>query len=301
MPTVSPFAPAAPTISGSSLTLDVFLNNPARVQKLLEDLSLNRFVADRIFRGGPPATGGAVIYDQLTANNLFTERDVQEIAQNSEFPIVNGAEPAPLVALVKKYGGSAVFSYEQIRRNRLDVMQRELIRLRNTIVRKVDTLGIATLNAAPILTGTASADWSTASTDLIADVEANKSAVEAQDLGYEVDTVILHPNQALDVRVDGDIREALPRENRARNLLDGGASDLDGLLGIANWIVTNRQTAGTVHFLDSRMVGFISDEIPGPYSRVVDEPTKERRRVMAARVPTMGVTDPKAVRKITGA
>jgi hypothetical protein len=301
MPTISPFPPAAPSISGSTLTVDLFLNNPARVQRTLQDLTRNRFIADRIFSAGPAADGGAVVHDQLSENDLFMDRDVQEIAPGSEFPILNESAPEPLVALVKKWGGSAGFTYEQIRRNRLDVLQRNLIKLRNTIVRKVDTVAISVLNAAPIPTAVASGDWTTAATDIIVDIETGKSAVDALDMGYEIDTVLLNPAQALDIRTDGDIRLVLPRENRARNLLDGGASDLDQLLGINEWHVSNRVPAGTVYLLDSRTVGFISDEIPGPYTRVVDEPTKERRLVMAARVPAMGVTDPKAVYKITGA
>jgi hypothetical protein len=298
--TVTPMPPPVPTISGQTLSMSVFLNSPAVVQRALENLASQRYLADRIFRPGPVANGGAVIYDQVTAQNLFTLRDVQEVRPGSEFPIVNGEEPNPLVALVAKYGGDAVFTYEQIRRNRRDVLQRELVRIRNTIVRKVDSLAIATLDAAPIQTLSASGDWTTAATDIIFDVEKGKSMLDAIDMGYEADTVILHTNQALDIRSDADIRLALPRENRSDNLLDLGAHDLNGLLGIPNWFVTNRVAAGTVRVLDSRFAGFISDEV-APYTRVIDEEVKERKRVRAARIPTMGVTDPKAVVKITGA
>lgn len=298
--TVTPFPPAPPTISGENITMSVWLNSPARIQKSLERLSLQRFLADQIFATGPAATAGAVVYDQIVANNLFTARDVQEIKPNSEFPIVNGEEPNPLIALVTKWGGSAVFSYELIRRNRLDVLRKELIRLRNTIYRKVDTAAMAVLNAAPLLTDTASADWSSTG-DIIGDIETGKSMIEKQDMGYVVNTAIIHPDQALDIRTNEDVRNALPRENRKSNLLDGTATDMAGLCGIENWLVSNRQTAGTFHLLDNTQVGFISDEIPGPYSRIVDEETKERKRVMAARVPTMGVTDPKAALRVTGA
>lgn len=298
--TVTPMPPPVPTISGQTLSLSVFLNSPAVVQRTLENLTSQRYVADRIFTRGPEAAGGAVIYDQVLAQNLFTLRDVQEVRPGSEFPIVNGEEPTPLVALVSKYGGDAVFTYEQIRRNRRDVLARELIRLRNTIVRKVDLLAIATLDAAPIQTFAASGDWTTAATDIIFDIEKGKSVLDAIDMGYEADTVLLNPAQALDIRGDGDIRLALPRENRNTNLLDKSATDLNGLLGIEKWYVTNRVAAGTVRVLDSRFTGFISDEVPA-YSRVIDEEVKERKRVRAARIPAMGVTDPKAVVKITGA
>lgn len=297
--TVSPMPPSPPTISADKLTLSVFLQNPAVVQRTLEALTSQRFIADQIFNAGPPADGGAVVYDQLTAQNLFTLRDVQEVRPGSEFPIVNGEEPNPLIALVAKYGGDAVFTYEQVRRNRKDVKKRELIRLRNTIIRKVDLLAIATLDAAPIQTQSASGDWTTAATDIILDIETAKSKLDAIDMGYEADTVLLNPAQALDIRADADIRLALPRENRANNLIDRSAADLNGLLGIPKWFVTNRVAAGTVRVLDSRFAGFISDEIQA-YTRIMDEEIKERWRVRAARVPTMGITDPKSVVKITG-
>lgn len=297
--TVTLFPPAPPAISGQNLTLSIFLNNPARVQKTLQDLSSQRFIADRIFTAGPSASAGAVVYDQLTSQNLFTARDVQEIAPGSEFPIVNGAEPNPLVAQVKKWGGRARFTYEQVRRNQLDVLRREMIRLRNTIVRKVDTVAIATLDAAPITSQSASGDWTTAATDIISDIETAKSNMDALDMGYEAQWVLLNPAQALDIRKDADIRAAFPRENLAANLLNKGAADLAGILGL-EWYVTNRVAAGSV-YVGGGDPGFISDEIPGPYSRVINDEKTESWEVMAARVPTMGVTDPKAVTKITGA
>lgn len=300
MPPVTAYPPAPPTINGENITVSVFLNNPARVERAIRDLSKERFIADRIFTGGPTASAGAVVYDQVTENDLYTERDVQEITPISEFPILNGAEPVPLVALVKKWGGSVLLSYEAVRRNRKDLLRRELIRLRNTIVRKVDTVAVATLDAAPIQTDTVAAPWSGGSAAIIEDIEGAKSIIEGVDMGYVADLVLLNPLEALAVRTDEDIRQALPRESRANNLIDGRATDLDGILGL-NWFVSNRVPAGTVRVLDSRMLGGISDEIPGPYSRVINEEKREAWRIMAARVPTMYVTDPKAAVRLTGA
>ncbi len=296
----TPYPPAAPTISGDTLSLSVFLNNPARVQRVIQDLSAQRFIADRIFSGGPPADGGAVVYDQVTANDLFTARDVQEIQPNSEFPILNETEPNPLVALVKKWGGAATLSYEAVRRDRRDILRRNLIKLRNTIVRKVDTVALATLAAAPTQTQSASADWGTASTDIIGDIEIAKNKLDALDMGYVADTVLVNPAEALGVRINTGIRSSYPRENLNQNLLTGEAMDLRGVLGLT-WFVSNRVTAGAPWVLDSTQLGSISDEIPGPYSRVLDQPERERWLIQAARVPTMYVTDPKAAVAITGA
>lgn len=292
------YSPAPPSISGSAITLETWLNNPARVQKAITDLTAERFLADRIYATGPQATAGAVVYDQVTEAELYTTRDVQAIGEGAAFPMLGTGEGAPKVALVTKWGGALPFSYEAIRRDRRDLLGRGLTRLRNTIVRKVDAVGMAALNAAPVHTMAASGDWTTAATDIISDVETARSTVEEADLGYEITAAIINPAQALDFRKDADIRAALPRETPAANML--GARDLSGFLRIPNWYVSNRQTAGTVHLLAEGEIGGISDELP-LYSRTIDEQMRERYVVQAARIPVPYVTDPKAAIKVTGA
>lgn len=301
MPT--PYPPAPPTIAGNNITVDAFLNSPARVSRTIEALTLNRFIADRIFAEGPRAGGGAVLYDQmLAAGDLFTARDVQAIEPGSEFPILNSGETMPLVAAVTKWGGSAVFTYEAVRRDRRDLLARELTRLRNTIIRKVDTVAIAALNAAPVNTMAASGDWGTNTTKPLNDVFTAVSTIDQADMGYVATAAIINPAQALDLRTNETVTNRLPRENPgaggAPDLL--AAADLNGLAGLNRWYITNRQPAGTVTILAERQAGGLSDELP-LYSRTVDEETKERYRVMSARVTVPYVTDPKAVVKITGA
>lgn len=292
------YSPAPPSVSGPNITLETWLNNPARVQKAITALANERFLADKVFATGPQATAGAVIYDQVTGAELYTERDVQAIGEGAVFPMLDTGEGAPKVAVVTKWGGAMPFSYEAVRRDRRDLLGRGLTRIRNTIVRKVDTIGMAALHASPQHTMAASGDWSTSATDIISDVETARSTVEQADLGYEVTAVVINPAQALDLRKDADIRASLPRENMAANML--GAKDLSGFLRIPNWYVSNRQTAGTIDLLAEKEVGAISDELP-LYSRTIDEQLRERYVIQAARIPTPYVTDPKASIRITGA
>lgn len=301
MPT--PYPPAPPTVSGNNITVDAFLNNPARVSRTIEALALNRFVADRIFGTGPQATGGAVLYDQMSAGEFFTDRDVEAIEPGMEFPILNSGEHMPLVAAVVKWGGSAVFTYEVVRRDRRDLLRRELTKLRNTIIRKVDVVGLAALNAAPINPNAASGDWAVNATNPLVDIFTAVSDIDQIDMGYTADTVLLNPAEALALRTNTTVAARLPREtpraaNGSPDLLS--SPDLSGLAGIPSWIVSNRVPAGTVFVLDSDTIGGISDELP-LYSRTVDEETKERYRVMSARVTVPYVTDPLAAVKITGA
>lgn len=303
MPVASPYPPAAPTVNGVELSLNLWVKAPAIVQRSMELLTSQRFLTDQLLAKGPDAPGGSVLYDQLTESDLFTRRgDVQAIEPGGEFPLLDVGEVAPKVAEVTKWGGAGILTYEDVRRDRRDKLGRMLTRLRNTVIRKVDTVTIAAIEAARVAnlipSQAASADWSVAGTDIIGDIETGRAVVEVSDLGYEIDTAIIHPTDALAVRKNAGIRAALPRENTAANLI--GAKDLDGLLRIAHWYVSPRATAGKPILTASKIVGSYSDELP-LYTRVIDQPERERYLVQCARVTVPYITDPKSTVVFTGA
>jgi hypothetical protein len=293
------FPPALPTVAGVRITVDAFLNNPARVQKVIADLTAQRFIADRIFSPGPSAAGtGAVIYDQVMANELYTQRDVQSIEPGSYFPILNQVEAAPLVAKTVKWGGAARFTDEQVERDRRDVVQRGLTQIRNTIIRKVDTVAVATLRAAPIQQALASSSWTNSAAAIVKDVQTGKTAVDKLDMGYEITDALISPTTALNMITNDKLLSLLPREGMGGmpNPIESG--ELRGVLGLS-WYSTNRVSDDEVLLVSGRTAGSISDEKP-LYSRVVDERAREARLVMAARLVVPYVTDPLSVVRITG-
>lgn len=293
------YPPSPPTYANGRITVEQFLRTPSRVQRAVEDLTRQRFIADYIFSAGD-AQGGAVVYDRVLAADLYTTRDVQPIEPGSEFPIVDAAETAPIVAAVTKWGGAALITYEVVRRDARDVLARQLTKLRNTITKKVDSIAVAAMTAdASIPTSAGVAAWNNVATgDPITDLEVARSAIDDADMGYTADTILINPQQRLRLMGRADIRNALPRENTAANpLLNGGAA-LGGLLGFT-WIVSNRVPAGTAIVLSRGTIGSIRDELP-LYSRTVDQPDQERWLLMAARVTVPVITDPMAAYRLTG-
>lgn len=291
-----PYPPAAPTVAGFDLTVSLFLQSPPRVQRAVRDLTLQRFVADVAFGTGPTATGGSVMHDQVTTPDLYMNEDVEEIAPGAEFPILTSPEVAPIVAVARKYGGEVFLTAEQIRRNNTQVLNREMTRLRNTIIRRVDTIAMATLRAAPIQTMAASGDWSAAATDIVADLVTAAGMVNSLDMGYVVDTALINPAQQVDLLKDKDIRDALPKERNDSIIRTGNLGQLMGI----DFLVSNRVAPGEVILLQRGIVGGISDELP-LYARTFEEPRPERTYVHAARVPAAYVTDPLAAVRVTGA
>lgn len=292
-----PYPLPAPTVAGNVLTVSMFLRDPTRVQRAAEDLTRLRFVSDVIFGDGPAAPSGSVIYDQITEQGqIFLDRDVEEIEPGADFPLLNGAEVGPLVAVARKYGGEVFLTDEDIRRDRRDKLGRRMMQLRNTIIRKTDAITMAALRAAPIIGQVASGDWSTAATDIVRDLAIAKNSVSRLELGYELDTVLIHDDQELDLLSDKDIRDALPRERDDSLIRTGNVGRLMGL----DFITTSQVAPGEVIAVQRKVVGGLSDEVP-LYARVIPEPRQEREYIHGARLPIPYVTDPKAAVRITGA
>lgn len=294
----SSYTQDAPTSVGTTVSVDVFLRNSPLVQRSLQAMAYNRWIADYVFRPGQRTASGSVMYQQLLENDLFTSRDVQEIEELSEFPILNSAERGFEVATVKKWGGAVLFSYEKQRRDVRDLLARDLTRLRNTTVRKMNRLAVAVFNAnANVQTLAATAVWSDGTNRSIrTDIETAKNMIDALDMGYMADTALVNPDNKLEMLLDNSIVDRLPKENTAQNpLLEG---DMSGLFGL-EWIATSDVPHGTVYVVNRGMVGSVHDEVPF-YSRVVDWPQREGTLLQAARIAVPVITDPKAAVKISG-
>ena len=293
------FPPSPPTVAAPLISIEAWLLQPARVIRTLTDLTSQRFIADRIFSQGPAAVGGAVIYDQVTGQDLYPlTRDVQEIEPGSEFPNVDAGDLYPLVARTSKWGGQAMITYEERDRDRRDQVGRKLTKLRNALVRKVDAVAIAALYAAPINTSAASGLWGTNATDIFSDVVTAKVLVQRQDMGYESTRGLISYNTAASMLKNTTLRSSLPRENvgSPNPVLVGR---LAGVAGIDEWYATNRMPDTDAILLSGQQAGSISDERP-LYTRVVDDPKRETVWVMAGRLTVPYVTDPKSVVRITG-
>lgn len=146
MPHSHPLGP--PIISGNTVTVDAMLRQPTRITRMVMDLTAERFIADRIFASGGGVSGGAVVYDQATENELYLNRDVEAIAPAAEFPLIISDQLVPNVAEVEKWGAKTFITDEARDRNDTAQFTKLMRQLANTFVRKMNQRAIATLEAA---------------------------------------------------------------------------------------------------------------------------------------------------------
>lgn len=256
----NPLDPAS--VSGTQITVDTWLNNPTRINRALIDLTIGRqrFFWDQVFQPlGARVEGGSVIYDPVQANDLYLSRDVEEVAPGEEFPLVTSQREAPLVARVRKFGGKFYVTDEARDRNNPVGLQREMVKLSNTMLRQMDRYAMAVLNAAITASGrtVAGHDWS-------ADAAVSQlNRTPAQEPGSDIALA----QETVDVEEQGTVFDTLilnPRQNRRAMQIYGPnyRQVLRDTYGVTNIYVTNRQVSGRAKLLQSRLVGGFGVEQP---------------------------------------
>lgn len=286
---------AAPTVSGSTITVETMLNQPTRITRYLSEIALRNYVSPVFFTSPGGVSGGAVIYDQLTLNDLFPTRDVQEVAAGAEFPIVTSENSSPKVAAVEKHGGKFFVLDEARDRNDQGVIQREGKKLINAMIRRQDARAIAIIdqaiadNATQTVTGlnwgavvTAGASQSNASAWPAADFAKVQLLADTQELGVEFDTWVVNPAQLAQLR-----------------LVYG--SDYAAVIASYGLTVvgSNRVAAGTAYVCESGQVGEIRME-KQLSTETWREPETQRTWVQTDARFVQVVTNPFSVVKVTG-
>lgn len=286
----------APTVSGNSLTVDLMLKEPTRINRYISDIALKRFFADRIFRTSGDVKGGALIYNQLTANDLFGTRPAQRVGPGDEFPEATFDRPEPKVAKVDKRGQKFRVTDEARDRNDLSAIETEGRKIGNGITRDLHAEAIALLEASVTETGAAvqvtGTSWADAKAATLtstttgaqpaADFAAVQLKAEQTELGTDPNLWIVNPAQMLDFQVVyGD---------RWKDVL-------------ANWnvdmISSNQVTAGSAYVVEERGVGEFRTEQPLRTVTYRDDAT-ESTVIQTSIRSLFAVTNPYSIIKVTG-
>lgn len=284
----------APTVSEQRITVDAMLNAPTRISRYVSDLSLQAFFANRIFATPGGVTGGGLLYDQLTVNDLYTGRDVQNVEPGAEFPIVTTDRGAPQFAPVEKFGGKFFITDEARDRNDQGTFRIQANKLANTIVRKVNTKAIAALDAAvTTFSRTATGNnWgayqpqgssaSLPSASPAADFAKAQLQADTDELGVNFNLWIMNPAQVA----------------AAATAYGMGWQSVLNSYNVTV-ISTNRVVAGTAYAVDEGQVGELRYEQP-LNTETWREQATERTWVQSSVRPVFAVLNPYSVLKFSG-
>lgn len=302
--------------SGQQLTVDATLKQPVRMSRELTALVNKKLVSRRLFVRGPAVQGGSIEYERSQSLYMDATRDAETIAERAKWPRAGMSEDIRQ-AKVNQWGLEFPVSNLAIRRNRGDVLRRGMIKLGNTLAKRLDGAAMAVLEGdADIQTQAASALWTIAGTDVIADIGAAQEKIETQDEGYDGfagATLVLHTSLRDQLLNNTVLRAALPRETNDGQIRTGMMAPF---LGLSEILFTPRITQTLALLIDTNIAGTVVDETPDPqegwatfnpdasvdpiYTMVYEDKTTKEQIVASGRWPAFFLTDPKAIVKITG-
>lgn len=294
MPTSPVYPLGPPTVAGNDITVDMMLNQPSRITRYISDLTLTRFIADRIFTSAGGVQGGAVVYDQATVNELYTSRDVEQIAPGSLFPELASERQAPKIAPVEKWGGKVKIPDEARDRNNSALFTNRVRQVANTIVRKINQRAIAELEASIVASGQtiAGVNWGAVVTGGSSqsnnslwparDFAKAQELAEVDELGVVYDLWLINPQEWSQL--------ATIYGNSLNQVLAGFNIEV---------IASNRVAPGTAYVIAQGQVGEMKIEKPLG-SETWRDSEIESTWVQSSVRPVMYVTNPFAVQKFTG-
>ncbi len=302
MPTT--YAGQAPTLSGNMLTVDRLMNNPVMIQRALRTLVQQRLVGDKILSGSVNLTGtGAVNYEVSEA--IMSQSLAERVDDLMEYPLTADAPAQSAIASTEKWALATEIGDHLVARNRIDLVNRKLIKLANRLAFGFDSLVISAVASAVTQTSAAGAAWSSTSADPFADVTLGAAVVDSLNQGYEIDTVLATPTRWARLIAAAKIIERAPRESGDSLLLTGR---LATIAGMNVWKTTNMPPGVDVMLLDSRQLGSIGwEDLGGGYQGSADGVQSKRIRldkndgwrIQGRRVGVPIVQEPGAAVKIT--
>lgn len=259
MPHIYP--PVAPTISGDTLTISRFLNAPALVQRRLKEITTQRFIADVLLSGRYEASGGSILYEQT--ESIYTSKAPEAVAPGAEYPR-SPATPGPAaVAGITKWGQDVPVTDEHVSRYGRRAVDVAMTKISNYVVKQVDTVSLAAIAAAVTQTAAAGVAWSTVATaDPLLDLMKAKSAVVANDQGYDPNVAVMSDLSYAYLVANQKIIAGLQREEDQSVTRTG---DLLTVAGLTILPTNNLPVASTVFVIDTTLFGGLGYErIPSP-------------------------------------
>lgn len=302
--------PLTSAYGGQELTVSTILKDPMWLpDRLYQNMDL-AFMEDALLRDAG-SNSGVVAYRETAAP--FLNDKAREVAEFGEIP-VSGIKEGEVKALVGvKFAQGIRVSYEMRTENNIDMVNRQVIALQNTMTKSAVDATLAAFKAAEIPTVAVSKAWTAADSEPFKDLATAKRKIsqaktdDNQLYGYMPDTLVI-AESAIDLLLNSQQTQAFFQGNMAdKNPVYTGVLpySLRGLRVVTSPWLTDED----VYVMQSGVAGFRSDTIPLKFSPLAVEsgdPNDELGgntmswRMNAVRKRIIAITDPKAVVKLTG-
>lgn len=298
---------------GPQITVSELIKNPLFIPTKLLEMLEGTFLAEQVFRNAGGNDSGVVTYRQN--DPLFLDTDLQDLAEFGEIPIGATSLGDPRVAFATKRGIGVRVSKEMVDENAIDLVNKQMIGVKNTFLRGNDVAFRALASDPSVPVTAVPATWSTTGkprSDVMRAIEAISSAAPSglpasqadTYFGFDADTMIMHPSQLINLA-----------ENTNFNYVYNGnvadqAPDLTGklptLLFGLNVVLARTWPLNRVLVCQKDVFGFYSDTRPLQFTALYPEGggpnggPRETWRSDATQKRALGIDQPKAAMWLNG-
>ncbi len=298
--------PVTDSQAGPRITVNEFLKDPLIIRELVLKILDRKFMADAVLRNAGQTASGVIKYRE--SSPLFANSDAQTRAEFAEVPIAETAEGEARVAMVEERALAIVVSDEMVRRQVIDPVQRQLLRVHNTMLRSWDNTFLNMIFSHPNVQSLAiTAPWSDPdSTPRVDLLEAIRLVEQAAPEGYqdaewdfEPDTLLIGRGSKADLFTNTEFNKVYLQGDTVReNLLYTGKlpKQIYGL----DTIVSSRIPAGKAVVMQRNICGFISDELPLTVTPLYRKEENKMARADIQRASAVGLDQPQAVVVLNG-
>jgi len=286
--------------AGRRLTVEAALANPTTIRHRIAQLVARRTIASAFVNAsGEKVQGGGILHSVIRPEDLYSS-DVEDRAPGNEYKSVVVNEPTFDLAKLQDFGGFYEVTDEERDRNIQDVVDERTTALSNTILRTLDRRVLAAVDAA--VAAVPDGGGTIPGVDVTA-IERNGDPASQTATAQRFEAVLAAVNLAAEVDEMGLEFTDLVMSPADRSALAlAYSSDLPGVLeafGFERITSSPLVTAGTAYAVAPGQAGRIGYERPLTVEVI---PARERRttRIQAYLVPAVAVTNPYAIKRITG-
>jgi hypothetical protein len=298
------YPPPPQTISGDIETINRFLASPTLVARRFQTVVNQRFIGDVLLSSRSDAANGSIVFEQN--EGLYTDRPIEAVSPGAEYPVTTMSTGPATTAKVVKWGQDSYVTDEAIARSNFSAVDREMLKLANTLVKQVDSVCLSLIASSVTQTRAASAAWSSGTAKIFQDVMLAQAVIAGLNQGYSPDTLLVDDMTYAYVISDPTVLGAARREDAANPIYSGQFPVIGGL----RILPTPNLPAAGAWVLDSTLLGGIaSEQLPSPeYAQAgngietlsIRDRDRDKWRLRARRVFVPYVLEPNSAIRITG-
>lgn len=288
--------------AGTQVTINEFLREPLMIREVVLNMTNRGVLVDAVLRNAGTTPAGLIRYRE--SSPIYADTDAQTRAEFAEVPIAEVSMGQPRIALVEERALGVVISDEMVRRLNIDMLQRQLLMVRNTMFRSWDRTFLNTIFTHPGVTRlpvTTPWDASTArhrvdlfdAIRLVEEASADDQGADSE-FGFSADTLIIGRGSRAALFASDEFNRIYmnsPAVTSAPLYTGQLPNQVFGLTVMVSPYVP----AGKAVVMQRNIAGFVADELPLTVSPTYRIEEKKMARADVQRASAVGLDQPKAI------